>query len=114
MLGRRMARGTRLAAPKAPGSARARASHLARHDEPLPRSTTEQLVAQQATLAHIGQLALSNRSLGDVFKDACALVGQVLDTELVALLELSADQVLAARGPFLCVQVRGLGPTLSR
>jgi len=81
-----------LAAPKAPGSARARASHLARHDEPLPRSTTEQLVAQQATLAHIGQVALSNRSLGDVFKDACALVGQVLDTELVALLELSADR----------------------
>jgi PAS domain S-box-containing protein len=70
---------------------RAKAPALASHDEGLPRSTTEQLVAQQATLAHIGQIALSNRSLADLFKDSCALVGQVLDTELVALLELSAD-----------------------
>jgi signal transduction histidine kinase len=62
-----------------------------RHEEPLPRSATEQLVAQQATLAHIGQLALAGRTLPEFYKDACTLVGQVLDTELVALLELSAD-----------------------
>lgn len=78
-----------MAASKTPGRG-AKAPARPKH-EPLPRSTTEQLVAQQATLAHIGQLALSNRSLDDLFKDACALVGQVLDTELVALLELSAD-----------------------
>ncbi|HUP83912.1 MAG TPA: ATP-binding protein [Candidatus Limnocylindria bacterium] len=80
-----------MAAPKAPGSVRAKARTLVRREEPLPRSSTEQLVAQQATLAHIGQLALANRSLTDLFRDACTLVGQVLDTELVALLELSAD-----------------------
>ncbi|MEA2678102.1 MAG: hypothetical protein QOJ81_2243 [Chloroflexota bacterium] len=90
MLGRQMARGTR-SEPKSPGTVRAKAPTLATRHEPLPRSSTEQLVAQQATLAHIGQLALSNRPLAELFKDVCALIGQVLDTELVALLELSAD-----------------------
>lgn len=91
MLGRRMARGTRLA-PKAPGSARAKAAPVDHApDRPLARSSTEQLVAQQATLAHIGQRALTEPSLDVLFKEACVLVGQVLDTELVALLELSAD-----------------------
>jgi PAS domain S-box-containing protein len=61
------------------------------NDQPLARSSTEQLVAQQATLAHIGQRALSEYSLEVLFREACVLVGQVLDTELVALLELSAD-----------------------
>ncbi|HLB44578.1 MAG TPA: GAF domain-containing protein, partial [Candidatus Limnocylindrales bacterium] len=60
-------------------------------DLPLGRSTIEQLVAQQATLAHIGQRALTERSLIVLFADACALVSQVLDTELVALLQLTPD-----------------------
>lgn len=91
MLDLRMARGTRLAAPKARGTARAKAPADLVRDQPLARSSTEQLVAQQATLAHIGQRALAERSLDVLFKEACVLVGQVLDTELVALLELSAD-----------------------
>ncbi|MDL2335504.1 MAG: GAF domain-containing protein, partial [Chloroflexota bacterium] len=49
------------------------------------------MVAQQATLAHIGQQALANTSLDVLFSDACLLVSQVLDTEFVALLELSPD-----------------------
>jgi PAS domain S-box-containing protein len=48
-------------------------------------------VAQQATLAHIGQRALTERSLDVLFADACALVSNVLDTELVALLQLTPD-----------------------
>ena len=42
---------------------------------------SEQLVAQQAALAHIGQGALGHPSLAELFADACALVGRVLDTE---------------------------------
>jgi PAS domain S-box-containing protein len=60
-------------------------------DLPLGRSTIEQLVAQQATLAHIGQRALTEHSLPVLFADACALVGKVLDTELVALLQLTSE-----------------------
>jgi PAS domain S-box-containing protein len=61
------------------------------HEPLVARSTAEQLVAQQAALAHIGQQALSQRSLSVLFSDACVLVSNVLDTELVALLELSTD-----------------------
>ncbi|MEP7360301.1 MAG: GAF domain-containing protein, partial [Chloroflexota bacterium] len=91
-----MARASR-AASKAPTNSsvstngRAKAAAIEAHDPPLARSTPEQLVAQQATLAHIGQQALSERSLPVLFADACVLVSNVLDTELVALLELSAD-----------------------
>ncbi|MEO8625228.1 MAG: ATP-binding protein [Candidatus Limnocylindrales bacterium] len=66
-----------------------KAAPIEEHDQPLARSSTEQLVAQQATLAHIGQQALQQSSLEVLFADACILVGQVLDTELVALLKLS-------------------------
>jgi PAS domain S-box-containing protein len=59
---------------------------------PLGRSTIEQLVAQQAALAHIGQRALTEHSLQVLFGDACALVAKVLETELVALLQVTSDE----------------------
>ncbi len=86
-----MARGTR-ATSKTATNGRAKADPADEaHDQPLARSTSEQLVAQQATLAHIGQQALAERSLSVLFADACILVSNVLDTELVALLQLSED-----------------------
>ena len=102
MLERRMARGSRAGTTdraatteqrsgRAHTNGRTRAHPIDEHDPPLTGSTTEQLVAQQATLAHIGQQALQQSSLDVLFADACVLVGQVLDTELVAILKLSED-----------------------
>ena len=101
MLERRMARGLRATTAQAATTVqrsgrahtngRTKAAPADEHDPPLTSSTTEQLVAQQATLAHIGQQALQQNSLDVLFADACILVGQVLDTELVAILKLSED-----------------------
>ena len=56
------------------------------------RSAIEQVVAQQAAIAHIGQSALGSGSLAALFAEACALVSRVLETEMVSLLELMADK----------------------
>lgn len=85
-----MARGTRVP-PNASGAGRVKSVAADAGDDALARSSTEQLVAQQATLAHIGQQALADTPLDVLFADACVLVSQVLDTELVALLQLSSD-----------------------
>ncbi len=68
------------------------ASQRAEAELPLGRSTIEQLVAQQAALAQFGQRALTEHSLDILFADACALVSKVLDTELVAVLQLSPNK----------------------
>ena len=85
-------------APPPGDGARSPGSTRAEPGQPLGRSTIEQLVAQQATLAHIGQRALTEDSLEVLFADACALVSKVLDTELVALLQLTPDGLLLLEG----------------
>ena len=88
ILRRQMARGTRVAT-RASGNGRSKAGIDRPPEPPLERSSIEQLVAQQATLAHIGQRALSESSIPVLFAEACQLVSHVLNTELVALLKLS-------------------------
>ena len=55
-------------------------------------SAVSQIVAQQAAIAEIGLYALDHDSLDDLFAEACALIGRVLETELVSLLEISPDR----------------------
>ena len=50
-----------------------------------------QIVAQQAAIAHIGQVALGHPSVDELFAEACALISRVLETEPVSLLELASD-----------------------
>ena len=56
------------------------------------RSATAQIVAQQAAIAHIGQIALVADSLDALFADTSALVARVLEAEYVSVLELSEDK----------------------
>jgi len=66
------------------------------------RSAMARVVEQQAAIAQIGQAALGSASLEDLFGEACALVGRVLEAELVSVLELAADggtlKVIAGNG----------------
>ena len=55
------------------------------------RSASAQIVVQQEAIAQIGQSALSHDSLDEVFVEASALVGRVLGTDRVSVLELLAD-----------------------
>ena len=45
----------------------------------------EQIVAQQAAIAHIGQTALGSESLTELFDEACALASRVLEAAKVDL-----------------------------
>jgi len=58
---------------------------------PRRRSAAAQIVAQQAAIAQIGQSALSHQSLDELLVEASALVGRVLGTDLVSVLELLPD-----------------------
>ncbi len=53
---------------------------------------------QQAAVASIGQLALSERNLGGLFEEACVLVSRTLGVELCKVLELLPD------GQALCLR----------
>lgn len=55
------------------------------------RSAAARVIAQQAAIANIGQSALSHESVGDLFMEASDLVGRVLGTEHVSVLELLPD-----------------------
>lgn len=55
------------------------------------RSASARIVAQQAAIAQIGQSALTHESLQELFVEASALVGRVLGTDLVSVLELVPD-----------------------
>lgn len=55
------------------------------------RSASAQIVAQQAAIAQIGQSALGHQSLDELLEEASALVGRVLETKLVSVLELAPD-----------------------
>src|SRR5215468_7145207 len=59
------------------------------------RSAIEQIVAQQAAIAHIGQSALGSESLTELFDEACSLAARVLETEMVSILELLPDRTQA-------------------
>src|SRR3954452_24068505 len=50
-----------------------------------------EVLAQQAAIAQIGQLALGERSLETLLVEACALVGDVLGAEFVSVSELAHD-----------------------
>jgi PAS domain S-box-containing protein len=50
-----------------------------------------EVLAQQAAIAQIGQLALGERSLDALLDDACALVASILGTEFVSVAQLAAD-----------------------
>lgn len=56
------------------------------------RSSVAQVVAQQAAVAHIGQVALQETSLPSLLDEACALVARVLETSFVSVAELSRDE----------------------
>ena len=56
-----------------------------------PRTSSAQIVAQQEAIAQIGQSALSHELLGELLVEASALVGRVLGTDLVSVLELLPD-----------------------
>ncbi|MGI8928687.1 MAG: ATP-binding protein [Candidatus Limnocylindrales bacterium] len=58
---------------------------------PEGQSGSAQIVAQQEAIAQIGQSALSHESLDALFVEASVLVGRVLGTELVSVLELVSD-----------------------
>jgi PAS domain S-box-containing protein len=58
----------------------------------LARSASERIVAQQAAIAHIGQSALAHESLDALLAEASELVGRVLGTDLVSVLELLPDK----------------------
>jgi PAS domain S-box-containing protein len=58
---------------------------------PVGSSASERIVAQQAAIAHIGQSALSHESLDELLVEASELVGRVLGTDLVSVLELLPD-----------------------
>jgi len=55
------------------------------------RSALAQILAQQAAVAAIGQQALAEHRLEALLTETTALVGRVLQTELVDVLELSED-----------------------
>ena len=55
------------------------------------RSALAQILAQQAAVAAIGQRALGEQRLEVLLAETTALVGRVLQTELVDVLELAAD-----------------------
>lgn len=57
----------------------------------LGRSAVSQILAQQAAIAEISQHALGERRLEVLLSDTCAMVARILGTELVSVLELSAD-----------------------
>jgi PAS domain S-box-containing protein len=56
------------------------------------RSALAQILAQQAAVAAIGQRALSEHRLEVLLAETTALVGRVLQTELVDVLELAPDR----------------------
>jgi signal transduction histidine kinase len=56
------------------------------------RSSVAQVVAQQAAVAHIGQVALQETSLPSLLDEAWALVARVLETSFVSVTELSPDE----------------------
>ena len=56
------------------------------------RSAAGQVVAQQAAIAHIGQVALGHQSVEELFAESCAMVSRVLATEPISLLELAPDR----------------------
>lgn len=49
-------------------------------------------MAQQAAIAHIGQVALGHLSVEELFAEAAGLVSRVLESEPVSLLELAPDR----------------------
>jgi PAS domain S-box-containing protein len=55
------------------------------------RSALGRVLAQQAAIAEMAQRALEEPDLGRLLDEVCVLVGRVLETELVDVLELSAD-----------------------
>ncbi|HSH22373.1 MAG TPA: ATP-binding protein [Candidatus Caenarcaniphilales bacterium] len=55
------------------------------------RSGVEQILAQQAAVATIGQRALSETRFDRLLAEAAALVAEVLGTELVSVMELAPD-----------------------
>ncbi len=55
------------------------------------RSSKEQIVAQQAATAQIGQRALEERSLETLLRETCEHLARVLDAELTSIAELSED-----------------------
>jgi signal transduction histidine kinase len=57
----------------------------------LGRSAVSQILAQQAAIAEISQHALGERRLEVLLTDTCVMVARILGTELVSVLELSAD-----------------------
>src|SRR5688572_7096914 len=69
---------------------------LPNHDVAEPaatgRSALAQILAQQAAVAAIGQRALAEQRLEVLLAETTALVGRVLQTELVDVLELSDDR----------------------
>ena len=56
------------------------------------RSALSQVLAQQAAIAELSQHALGELPRDALLAEACALVCRVLGTELVGVLELSADR----------------------
>lgn len=58
---------------------------------PAGRTASVRNVAQQEVIAQIGLSALSHESLSDLFVEASGLVGRVLGTDLVSVLELLPD-----------------------
>lgn len=55
-------------------------------------ATAAQILAQQATIARIGQRALEELSLSELLTEACQLVREVLDIALISITELSDDR----------------------
>jgi signal transduction histidine kinase len=60
-------------------------------DDQLRRSALSQILAQQAAIAELSQLALGERQRDVLLDQACQMVARVLGTELVSVLELSPD-----------------------
>jgi PAS domain S-box-containing protein len=55
-------------------------------------AASAEVLAQQAAIAQIGQLALGERTLEALLDDACVLVGSVLGTEFASVAELDPDR----------------------
>jgi len=55
------------------------------------RSPLGRVLAQQAAVAEMAQRALDSRELGQLLNDVCVLVGRVLESDLVDVLQVSED-----------------------
>jgi PAS domain S-box-containing protein len=65
--------------------------------DPSQRKLLDARIQQQATVAHLGQLALSGKDLKSVMDEAVALVAQNLDVEYCKILELVPNGKMVLR-----------------